>query len=322
LRPFETISATTAMARLDDIPATLSEPSAWSYRPGGPAAVEPISLALLALVGYGKTADAGPALEELLKLQATDGSFGVYAGEPAEAPHWTTAFAVVAMVAVEPGLPSDDSRRDRVRAAVVAADKFLLDGIPSTVFDKSDEVSHNTLLHGWPWVAGTHSWLEPTAMALLALKASGMRGHRRCSEAVELLVDRLLPDGGCNHGNTFVLGQKLVPHVQPTGIVMLALAGENVNDPRLNLSLEYLARTIDASTTAASLSYALLGLAAHGRLVSNGRPAADARKLLEGAIAKPTFELGASVPRRSLVALAALGEQSPLVKLSREGTAP
>jgi hypothetical protein len=302
------------MAWIDELVKPLSEPGAWSYRPGGPTAVEPTALAVLALVGHGRTDRASAALEELLKLQAPDGSFGIYQGEPTGAPHWTTAFAVAALVAAE--REAGDARRDRFRAAVVSADKFLLERIPSTVFDLTTDISHDTTLHGWPWVGGTHSWLEPTAMALLALKASGMRGHPRSAEAIKLLVDRLLPDGGCNHGNTFVLGQQLVPHIQPTGIVMLALAGEDITDPRLGKSLDYMARSVDSNTTAASLAYALLGLSAHGKFPQN------AMELLEGATRKPTFELGASVPRRSLVALAVLGAESPLVKLSREGAAP
>ena len=80
-----------------------------------------------------------------------------------------------------------------------------------------------------------------------------------------MLVDRLLPDGGCNYGNTIVLGQELLPHVQPTGIVMMALADERSTDPRIERSLEYLEHELSADTTTASLCYGLLGLAAHKR---------------------------------------------------------
>jgi len=53
-----------------------------------------------------------------------------------------------------------------------------------------------------------------------------MRAHPRADEAVQLMLDRILPGGGCNYGNTIVLDQLLRPHIQPTGIVLLALAGD------------------------------------------------------------------------------------------------
>ena len=76
------------------------------------------------------------------------------------------------------------------------------------------------------------AWLEPTAMALLALKHTGHDAHVRAREAVDLLHDRLLPNGGSNYGNTFVFGQELRPHVQPTGLALLALTGERHPDDR------------------------------------------------------------------------------------------
>jgi hypothetical protein len=216
-------------------------------------------------------------------------------------------------------LSTDHANFDRYRAAVVKGGEFLLE-VPVTVFPRRspddpnyDELGHDSTLKGWPWVAGTHSWLEPTAMAFLVLRASGRRAHPRCDEAAKLLVDRILPAGGCNHGNTIVLGQLLVPHIQPTGLVMLALAGEADGNDRAIKSLAYLERMLDEHITAASLSYALMGLAAHQR-----RPTST-EKLLATAVTKPAFKVGAYLPRRSLLALAALGERSPLVRLAREG---
>ena len=119
-------------------------------------------------------------------------------------------------------------------------------------------------LVGWAWAEGTHSWLEPTAFAVLALQAAGQSNHARTREAVRLILDRQLPGGGCNYGNTVVLGQRLRPHVQPTGIALLALAGENDSDVRITKSIAWLRRSIGPETTAASLAWALLGLRAHG----------------------------------------------------------
>jgi hypothetical protein len=124
-------------------------------------------------------------------------------------------------------------------------------------------------LIGWSWAADTHSWLEPTCMFVMGLRAAGFGEHKRVREGVRLIVDRLLPDGGANYGNTIVLGQPLVAHVQPTGLALLALGGEEVTDDRIGKSLNYLTRSIGPQTAAPSLALACLGLAAHGR-----RPAA------------------------------------------------
>jgi hypothetical protein len=149
---------------------------------------------------------------------------------------------------------------------------------------------------------------------VLALKATGNTNHPRVREAIQLLTDRLLPDGGCNYGNTAVLGQVLLPHIQPTGLVMCALGAESgewrvesqegraagvegrepegqgagkeslarspqptAHSPLIERSLEYLERTLGLNTPAASLAYGVMGLSAHGR-----RPA-DADSWLESA---------------------------------------
>ena len=105
-------------------------------------------------------------------------------------------------------------------------------------------VGHDTTLQGWPWVVGTHSWVEPTAINLLALRSAGQAGHPRCREAVKLLLDRQLPAGGWNYGNTTVLGHVLRPQVQPTGLALAALAGETDIRPKVLRSLEWLEHTL------------------------------------------------------------------------------
>jgi hypothetical protein len=170
-------------------------------------------------------------------------------------------------------------------------------------------MGHNTTLVGWPWIEETHSWIEPTAMHVLALKAVGQSGHPRTREAVRLLIDRLLPAGGCNYGNTVVMDQVLRPHLQPTGLAMLALAGESVRDGRIEKSLDYLTAELSPRTASGSLCYGLLGLAAHGCLP------ADASRWLEMTFRR-TVARDASPYRLALVALAALGTASPLITLT------
>src|SRR5688572_10790299 len=167
-------------------------------------------------------------------------------------------------------------------------------------------MGHDTRLDGWPWAEGTNSWLEPTAFHLLAYRAVQQANHPRAKEAIKLLIDRQLPLGGCNYGNTTVLGQTLRPHVQPTGIAMLALAGETDPSGRMEKSLTWLKWSLGARSTAASLAWALLGLSAHQRDVAN------ADELLNGA-AKRVQEHDRSPHKLALLALAALGAKAAMV---------
>jgi hypothetical protein len=130
-----------------------------------------------------------------------------------------------------------------------------------------------------------------------------------------LLKDRLLPSGGCNYGNTIVFGQELRPHLQPTGLCLLALAGETDLDGRVERSIEYLIDQLSDRTTTASLSFALLGLAAHGRL-----PAESTSWL--AAAAERTLGRDPGSYKLALLALASLGERSPLVAQQHQEAAP
>jgi hypothetical protein len=182
------------------------------------------------------------------------------------------------------------------------------------IVTETEPLSHDRTLVGWPWIEGTHSWVEPTALCVLALKSVGHGQHPRTREAVRLLTDRLLPTGGCNYGNTFVLGQKLLPHIQPTGLCLLALSGEQVADPRVAHSIQYLHQSLTADTPAASLCYGLLGLTAHGEHASQ----ADA--WLERAYRRG-IQREKSPHKMALLALAALGARCPLITLPREAAA-
>ena len=154
---------------------------------------------------------------------------------------------------------------------------------PSTA---SADFGHNTELVGWAYAEQTHSWVEPTAFAVLALQGRRARPTiRPRAKGSRVLLDRQLPGGGLNYGNTFVLGQLLRPHVQPTGIALLALAGEADASGRLPKSIAWLRRSIGPETTPLSLGWAVLGLRAHGvelpagrRVAGCGRGAASSQR--------------------------------------------
>jgi hypothetical protein len=294
------------MAWIESLLDRLAEPQAWGYTPGGAWASETLSLVALAMQAHGRHGTALQAAEALVGMQQGDGSLPPLAGETE--PGWPTAWGVLAWMAVgaEQSAPSDSPLARARRRAI----DWMLAMHGTAIERNTDHVAHDTTLIGWPWVAGTHSWIEPTAACLLALRGAGLAGHPRAREAVELLVDRLLPGGGCNYGNTVVLGQTLRPHLQPSGLVLLALAGTADRDRRLARTVGYVRRSARPTTTAASLSYALMGLAAHGVLPD------EAESWLEQA-AERTQRQGAMQPRLALCALAASGGSNPLVQIAR-----
>ena len=272
------------------------------YASTGPGASEPTALAALALVGHDRTAAAQPAAKFLLSLQAKDGSIGIRPKEPW--PQWPTSLALLVWKLCDP-----QQYATAIKAALHWA--LLQEGerIP-----REAAMGHDSTLAAWPWVEGTHSWMEPSAFFTLALKAHGLRENKRTQEAIRLLIDRLLKEGGCNYGNTAVLGQTLRPHVQPSGIVMLALAGEADPSGRISKTLDYLTQACTKETTPQSLAWALLGLAAHDRTPE------QAPELIAAAY-ETTAKRSNALFTQTLLVHAALGKNSPLVQLAK-ATAP
>ena len=144
------------------------------------------------------------------------------------------------------------------------ASQFLLT-FTGNHFPKSDPpiIGHDPTIIGWPWIADTHSWIIPTGMAILALQVTGLGAHARVKEGQSMILDRQLPHGGWNYGNTSVFGKELHPLPECTGIALQALA----NDTDLQYverSLDYLLKKLPTLHTPISLGWALLGLGAWG----------------------------------------------------------
>jgi len=271
------------------------------YRTDAPTASEPAALAAMALVAHDRAENAAPLCRWLADHQSTYGNLGINATE-AE-PCWPTALAILAWISSDAGAQLKAPYAKQINSGV----GWLL-RVAGEPVERSPGMGHDPTLIGWPWVLGTHSWIEPTAWAVLALKAAGHADHPRTREAVSLLIDRLLIQGGCNYGNTMVLGQMLRPHLQPTGITLLALAGEKDPLGRIDLSVEYLARTLKADTPAASLAYGLMGLTTHHRAPDT---TAD---WLAGAYQHQAAR-GFDPLRMALLLLASAGAEAPPIKL-------
>jgi hypothetical protein len=174
--------------------------------------------------------------------------------------YWPTALAVLAWR--KAGGFEDDIER---------ASGFLLKTSGSHFQrEKNSPYGHDTALRGWSWTEKTHSWVEPTSMAILALKATGNGSHERVIEAVRMILNRKLPVGGWNHGNTTVFNRMLTPAVEYTGQALCALQGFAAPS-EVEKSIGYLKNEMSVLLTPHSLCWGLFGLGAWSVKVSDAR---------------------------------------------------
>ena len=120
-------------------------------------------------------------------------------------------------------------------------------------------LKHDPEIRGWPWIDHTHSWVPSTAINLMALYHAGKSHHPRVKEATSLLLDRQLPHGGWNYGNTEVFGQELRPSPEDTGAALTALVGQT-SETHVSKSLEYLLNQVEILRTPIALGWTLIGL--------------------------------------------------------------
>ena len=227
-------------------------------------------MACLALVSRNTAQrERANGLAWLAKLQRPDG--GVPISEMISEPCWPTGLAVLAW------LSADVSRKTDEYKCVQSGGAWLLTVRGRRQPDNRGVFGHDTSLQGWPWVQGTHSWVEPTAYATTALRVMGRADHPHAREGVRLLLDRTIPGGGWNYGNTRVLGNTLRPFPATTGIALAALAGEPPED-RIDSSITYLERALEQIRSPQSLAWGLIGLTAW-----DARPAHADRWLTESA---------------------------------------
>ena len=237
---------------------------AFAARPGGMARPDATAWAVMALeacrIGDGAKRAARRALE---KNQTEKGSVGMTA-EHGDA-LWPTSLAILAWQG------SADFHEAQKRAA-----DFLV-RTSGTHWKKEVDAhyGHDPGIKGWSWIEGTHSWVEPTAMAAMALAACGYAGHERVQEAMRLLMNRQLSRGGWNYGNTTVYGKELKPFPETTGIALCALAG-SVQRKDVETSLAYLGRSVGVLRTPLALGWGVLGLSAWGE-----RPGSSAQWIVE-----------------------------------------
>jgi hypothetical protein len=228
------------------------------------SAVEPTALALLALPSN-SVRERDAAIRFLLRTQNANGSWPAFSGDDGEG-SGLTGLALFAL-----------NRSGARRIAGHRAVEWLLKTkgweshwLWKWKFRTSDRhVRFDPDKFGWPWIPETASWVVPTAYSLLALKRARDISQQellnlRIRRGVEMLYDRICPEGGWNAGNGVVYGLPLAPHPDATALALLSLLTEPPND-FITASLDWLERRAETCFAPWSLAWTILALDAFGR---------------------------------------------------------
>ena len=134
----------------------------FSIKPGGRYRNDATAWALIASCAAEEKPDRlKPSRTRLASNQLENGIVPLSTDHPDTI--WTTPLAILAWR----GTSEYSSMRDR-------AIEFLLK--TAGVYDSS--------LKGWPWTSKAHSWAEPTALSVTALRVTGYEAHERVREAL------------------------------------------------------------------------------------------------------------------------------------------
>lgn len=235
---------------LDTIAGRRSRDGGLSALPGSPFDTEATAWGAVALEIAGAHGDIlASCLDKLSAVQSSDGRISLYGDHPEVC--WPTPLALLAW-----------HGSDRHRKSLRRGTAFLLNttgrhwrkpvGYPC---------DYDTSIRGWPWVNDAHSWVEPTALALLALDVTGHGSHGRFLEGTRMLLDRQLPHGGWNFGMTIMYGHEIPPQGHTTGVALAAL--EDCAPPEtVRKGIDFLKSDIHHVRTPLSLCWSILGLSA------------------------------------------------------------
>ncbi len=250
-----------------DLVAAQNQDGGWGAEPGRTSNTEATALAVLALAHAKLSASpVQRGLQWLAARQTRDGSWALMDG--LEAGSWTTSLAVFCLAHFKA------HRRRAVNGAgwllrQRGAGLGWLVSFLYVVFPEAFVGRSNPNLKGWSWTAGTYSWVEPTAYALLAVKKlraslpPALAGER-VNQAELMIYDRMCAGGGWNYGSSSALEVNLPAYPETTALALIAL--QDRRDAKANsVSLDVLEAMRPEAGGGLALGWATHCLALYGR---------------------------------------------------------
>lgn len=244
---------------LTQLRAAQNTDGGWGYFPGKQSWLEPTCYALLALYKDEGSRDAFDAGWRLMRSwQAPDGGWRPSA--VVENSNWATALCVT-LHSINGAFDEKWERGVRWLLESRGVEGGWLERLIALVYKMP--VDYDRRWKGWPWIAETASWIEPTVHSLVALKKSVGKFDpglitKRIQEAERMIADRRSVDGGWNYGNRRVLREDLPSYPETTGLALLGLQGSKAIEigPAIELAQRQWERT-DSRLARAWLAIAL-----------------------------------------------------------------
>jgi hypothetical protein len=213
-------------SRLDFLRAVQNSDGGWGYFPAKQSWMEPTVYAVLALLGQPDTGVAVDSAWRFIKsLQEPDGRW--HPSAQVKDVTWVTALGVLVSACLERIDSKDRGAVDWLLGTkgAEASWKFRLSARLHLL-----KTEANIMHLGWPWLPGAASWIEPTALTVLALqKVTTWMGTRaiqdRISEGQKLIMSRRNRDGGWNYGNPNTLSVDAPSYPETTAVGLMGLQG-------------------------------------------------------------------------------------------------
>jgi hypothetical protein len=291
-------------ATLDFIKAGQNPDGGWGYRPGGTSFVEPSAFCAMALLAGAEREAAGRGLAFLKGCPSASGAIGVSPGDRAGS--WMAYSALLAYHTF--GARSEEARLvDWILKFEDASRRFT----PADLKTIAKTYRYDASIPGWPWTPDTTSWVEPTALFIIALARAGVAPtHARVAAGTRLLIDREVPSGGWNFGNPFSKSHELAATLLSSSIALTALASVSYPEdrPAVGSGLRFLERCLTGEASTVSLSWALIALRSWrsgNRLVPEVAARLDGLRNRDGSFRRNPFE--------SALAYLALTDASPII---------